>query len=185
MLTELLARLRRLSSDDRGFPLVEMLVAIVVLGVITVPIGNVVISALKHTDDTSSRLTESHDAQLSAAWFAQDVANFGTRDQLGDPLDPQLRQSAETNRLQRRPGDGVRRRAAPCHGPELEQPTLIHSAGRSPVRQTELIPCRALRRRPPSLLLSSIDQYHRLVVRKHRTAFCNSRYLPADDSYGR
>jgi prepilin-type N-terminal cleavage/methylation domain-containing protein len=78
MLTELLARLRRLSSDDRGFPLVEMLVAIVVLGVITVPIGNVVISALKHTDDTSSRLTESHDAQLSAAWFAQDVANFGT-----------------------------------------------------------------------------------------------------------
>jgi prepilin-type N-terminal cleavage/methylation domain-containing protein len=95
MLSRLL-RWWRSARSDRGFTLVELLVVVAVLGVIMVPLANVVIGLMQHTDDSSRRLTESHDAQLSAAYWAQDVANVGTRS-TADPLDPQLLQSVETN----------------------------------------------------------------------------------------
>jgi prepilin-type N-terminal cleavage/methylation domain-containing protein len=68
------------SGGDAGFTLIELLVAIVILGIITVPLSNVVIAYLRNTDATTARLIESHDAQISSAYWAQDVASIGTRE---------------------------------------------------------------------------------------------------------
>ena len=84
-----------LTRDDSGFSLVELLLVIVILGVITLPLSNVIIAALHQTDQSAGRLAESHDAQVSAAYWAADVASIGTRS-TSDPLDPRLRPSIET-----------------------------------------------------------------------------------------
>jgi prepilin-type N-terminal cleavage/methylation domain-containing protein len=64
--------------NEVGFTLIELLVAVVILGIVAVPLANTVIAFLKNTDSTTARLSESHDAQISAAYFAQDVASIGT-----------------------------------------------------------------------------------------------------------
>lgn len=69
-----------LRRADNGFTLVELLVAIAITGLISVPMAHVVIGFLKNTDATSDRLALSHDAQVSAAYFGQDVASVGMRD---------------------------------------------------------------------------------------------------------
>ena len=72
-------------AGDAGFTLIELLVAIVILGVITVPLANALIGTLLNTDRTSDRLALSHDSQISAAYFAQDVASVGMRDYAAAP----------------------------------------------------------------------------------------------------
>jgi prepilin-type N-terminal cleavage/methylation domain-containing protein len=67
------------SGNDRGFTLVELIIAILIIGVITVPLANIVIAYLDSTDTTTARLLESHDAQMASAYWAQDVASIGTR----------------------------------------------------------------------------------------------------------
>jgi prepilin-type N-terminal cleavage/methylation domain-containing protein len=79
---------------EAGFTLVELLVVIVILGVITLPIGNAFLGVLRNSADTSHRLTDSHDLQITAAYWSADVGTLGTRDTL-DPLNPTLRQSVE------------------------------------------------------------------------------------------
>jgi prepilin-type N-terminal cleavage/methylation domain-containing protein len=69
----------RLRRGADGFTLVELLVAIAILGIITVPLSSVVIAYLRNTDATTARLIESHDAQISSAYWAQDVASIGAR----------------------------------------------------------------------------------------------------------
>lgn len=69
----------RLRRGEDGFTLVELLVAIVILGIIFVPLSNVVISYFRNTDATTARLIESHDTQMSSVYWAQDVASIGTR----------------------------------------------------------------------------------------------------------
>lgn len=89
-----------LRQDERGFTLVELLVAIVILGIIAVPLGNVIIGYLRNTDATTARLSESHDAQVSAAYFSADVASVGVRSTTysADPAAPYpLTQSIEQN----------------------------------------------------------------------------------------
>jgi prepilin-type N-terminal cleavage/methylation domain-containing protein len=71
--------LRRRDSEA-GFTLIELLLSVTILGVIAFPLGNVMIGFLHNTKDTTGRLAESHDAQISAAYFAQDVASLGARD---------------------------------------------------------------------------------------------------------
>lgn len=73
-------RLLRRGDAEAGFTLIELLVSILIMGVIAVPLGNVMIGFLHNTRDTTGRLAESHDAQISAAYFAQDVASLGARD---------------------------------------------------------------------------------------------------------
>jgi prepilin-type N-terminal cleavage/methylation domain-containing protein len=88
---------RRL-RDDAGFTLVELLVAIVVLGIIAVPLGNVVLTYLKDSGAISGRLSESHSSQIAAAYVAQDVQAVGVRDYAatGTATYP-LKQSVETD----------------------------------------------------------------------------------------
>jgi prepilin-type N-terminal cleavage/methylation domain-containing protein len=64
---------------QEGFTLVELIVAILILGVITVPLGTIVIGYLHNTGTTTARLLESHDVQIASAYWAQDVASMGTR----------------------------------------------------------------------------------------------------------
>ena len=66
-------RRRRLHADRAA-------VAVVILGVIVVPLVNVIIGFLRTADATTGRLTESHDVQFAAAYFAQDVQAAGVRD---------------------------------------------------------------------------------------------------------
>jgi len=73
-------RLRDRIRSERGFTLVELLVAIVILGIITIPLSGTVVSALKNTGTTEDRMNLSHDAQISSSYFAADVAGVGIRD---------------------------------------------------------------------------------------------------------
>jgi prepilin-type N-terminal cleavage/methylation domain-containing protein len=88
----------RLRRRDAGFTLIELLLAIAILGIISVPLANVILGYLRNTDTTTARLVESRDAQISTAYFAQDVASIGTQNYT-DPLNPQLKQSVETGVL--------------------------------------------------------------------------------------
>jgi len=68
------------ARDDRGLTLVELLVTIAILGIIAVPLSAGLITYFQHTDETNQRLSLSHDSQIAAAYFAQDVAGLGMRD---------------------------------------------------------------------------------------------------------
>lgn len=67
------------SGADDGFTLVELIIAILIIGVITVPLSHVVIGYLRNTDETTARLLESHGVQMASAYWAQDVASIGMR----------------------------------------------------------------------------------------------------------
>lgn len=78
---------------EGGFTLVELIIAVLIIGVIAVPLGDVVIGFLRNSDSTTARLLESHDVQITSAYWAQDVASIGTR----SPTSPYpLTQSVET-----------------------------------------------------------------------------------------
>ena len=79
-----------------GFTLVELLVAVVILGIITVPITNVIIGYLRNSDAITSRLLASHDAQIVSAYWAQDVASIGQRNAATHALLPSIQVPAMT-----------------------------------------------------------------------------------------
>jgi prepilin-type N-terminal cleavage/methylation domain-containing protein len=64
---------------DGGFTLIELLVTIVILGVIALPLANVVIGYFLNSSTTTARLSESHDEQIAAAYWQQDVSSIGVR----------------------------------------------------------------------------------------------------------
>lgn len=72
--------MRRLRRSDGGFTLIELLLTVVILGVITIPLANFVISYFVNTTTTAGRLSESHDEQIASSYFSDDVSNVGTRD---------------------------------------------------------------------------------------------------------
>lgn len=63
------ARLR----DEEGFTLIELLIGIVITGLLFGVIAGALIVGLKTTDATSQRFSESHDAQVTSAYLANDV----------------------------------------------------------------------------------------------------------------
>ncbi|MEV8514983.1 prepilin-type N-terminal cleavage/methylation domain-containing protein [Dactylosporangium sp. NPDC051484] len=91
----------RVRRDERGLTLVEVLVAIAILGIIIIPLGNALLSFIRNTDDTTRRLSESHDAQIMAAYFAQDVQSVGVRDweKDGFPLKQSIFPNVDYNSL--------------------------------------------------------------------------------------
>jgi prepilin-type N-terminal cleavage/methylation domain-containing protein len=66
--------------DDRGVTLLEVLIAVVLLAIIMVPLTNALIAFMRNTDATNDRLAASHDAQIAAAYFAQDAQSIGLHD---------------------------------------------------------------------------------------------------------
>ena len=83
------------NRNDRGVTLIEVMIAIILMTIILVPLGNALIAFLRNTNETTARLSESHDVQISSAYFAQDVESTGTHDWTAYPYD--LTQSVETN----------------------------------------------------------------------------------------
>jgi prepilin-type N-terminal cleavage/methylation domain-containing protein len=65
---------------DEGVTLLEVLMVIVILSIIIVPLTAAVIVFIRNTDATTDRMAESHDAQIAAAYFTQDVQSIGVRD---------------------------------------------------------------------------------------------------------
>jgi prepilin-type N-terminal cleavage/methylation domain-containing protein len=73
------------SVRDEGFTLIELLIALAILGLIAFPLANAVIGYVRNSDATTDRMALSHDAQISAAYFARDVAGVGLRDLTAAP----------------------------------------------------------------------------------------------------
>jgi prepilin-type N-terminal cleavage/methylation domain-containing protein len=67
-------------AGDRGLTLIELLITITILGIIAAPLSAALITYFQHTDDTTSRLSLSHDAQIASSYFTQDVQSMGTHD---------------------------------------------------------------------------------------------------------
>ena len=58
---------------EDGFTLVELLIGIAIAGMLIAVIGSAMVVGLKTTDATTQRLSESHDAQVTSAYLANDV----------------------------------------------------------------------------------------------------------------
>jgi prepilin-type N-terminal cleavage/methylation domain-containing protein len=110
-------RLRLLAREDSGFTLVELILTIFILGIVVAPLTAVVILQLKHTDTTSARMSESHDAQLATSYFAQDVQAMGRHADDSTTAEPAFVQSIDT-------GDAPAGGPAPC-GPTDTAATVV------------------------------------------------------------
>src|SRR3954465_15659991 len=62
---------------ENGFTLVELLIGIAIAGVLIGVIGSAMVVGLQTTDGTTQRLSESHDAQVTSAYLANDVQSAG------------------------------------------------------------------------------------------------------------
>jgi prepilin-type N-terminal cleavage/methylation domain-containing protein len=71
--------LGRGKDGESGFTLIELLLAIVMLGIIIIPVTGMVIAYFRDTTQTTLRLNESHDAQVVGTYWEQDVASIGVR----------------------------------------------------------------------------------------------------------
>jgi len=85
---------------DEGFTLIELLISIAIIGIIAIPLSRVVIGFFLTTSTTTARLGESHDEQIAAAYWQQDVSSIGLRSSTYN-ADPavhtfQLQQSVDT-----------------------------------------------------------------------------------------
>ena len=73
-------RVRRAARrGEEGFTLIELLVTVVIVGIIVTGLAGVIISYLKVTVASQSRITESQDVQFAAAYWQRDVASIGVR----------------------------------------------------------------------------------------------------------
>jgi hypothetical protein len=86
---------RNRHGDDAGMTLTETLITIIIMSVIILPLTNAAIDLIRVTDDTQKRLDESHDQQIPAAFFAQDVQSLGVHNWSAYPYP--LEQSVELN----------------------------------------------------------------------------------------
>ncbi|MCX6399895.1 MAG: prepilin-type N-terminal cleavage/methylation domain-containing protein [Propionibacteriales bacterium] len=74
-----LRRNRSAAQADDGFTLIELLVTVIIMGTIAAALAGVVISYLKHTVNSQSRMTESLELQFVTAYWQRDVSSIGVR----------------------------------------------------------------------------------------------------------
>jgi prepilin-type N-terminal cleavage/methylation domain-containing protein len=86
----------RLKRDDRGMTLIEIMMALAILGIIVAPLAMALIGFMRNADQTAQRMNENHDLQIATAYFAQDVQAMGVHDWTVAAPYP-LRQSIELN----------------------------------------------------------------------------------------
>lgn len=67
--------LRRPQRTDEGFTLVELVIAVAILGVVMSAVCAAMLVALKTNKETGQRLGKSNDVQYAATWFAEDIAS--------------------------------------------------------------------------------------------------------------
>ncbi len=75
------ARVSRAAASatiEHGFTLVELLVAIAVLGFVMFPLGVAISTGVHTTVAASQRFTDAHGTQIAATYFAEDVASAAT-----------------------------------------------------------------------------------------------------------
>jgi len=60
---------------EQGVTLMELLLAILILGLIAVPLTTSIIVGLKTTDKTNTQLTNGNSADFASIYFARDVRN--------------------------------------------------------------------------------------------------------------
>lgn len=64
---------------EDGFTLIELLIFIAISSVIIGAIAGAFIAGFRTTAEADQRMLESHDRQIVAAWFANDVQSAGTQ----------------------------------------------------------------------------------------------------------
>lgn len=81
--------MNRLRERDEGFTLVELLIAIMILGIVTSGLATAFTTTIRGTKDLHERFLESQDAQLLAIYFPSDVqsANPTTINSSASPSD--------------------------------------------------------------------------------------------------
>jgi prepilin-type N-terminal cleavage/methylation domain-containing protein len=60
-------------QQEGGFTLVELIIGMVIVGLLVSAIGSALVVSLRTTDVTTARFNESHDAQITSAYLANDV----------------------------------------------------------------------------------------------------------------
>ncbi|MCW2857746.1 MAG: hypothetical protein JWR52_3361 [Marmoricola sp.] len=71
--------MRRRSNGSDGFTLIELVVAITIMGVVMVSLTGVVLAYFQHTRTTAARLNESAAMEFVAAYWQRDVSSIGVR----------------------------------------------------------------------------------------------------------
>jgi prepilin-type N-terminal cleavage/methylation domain-containing protein len=74
------------SANEEGFTLIELIIAIAILGIVIPSLGGAVIALLHNSNATNQRLVQSHDAQIAAAFFANDVESADVSPTATSPL---------------------------------------------------------------------------------------------------
>ncbi|MEX1145216.1 MAG: prepilin-type N-terminal cleavage/methylation domain-containing protein [Acidimicrobiia bacterium] len=70
---------RRAVRHESGFTLIELMVAMAIMGIILVPIAGGLFVGLRTSDETSYRLAGSNDAQLLSTWLPPDLHSAGNQ----------------------------------------------------------------------------------------------------------
>jgi prepilin-type N-terminal cleavage/methylation domain-containing protein len=74
----MLTRLRRVRPVDQGFTLIELVIAIAILGLVMSAACAAMLTALRSNRETAQRLGTSNDQQYAATFFAEDIASANT-----------------------------------------------------------------------------------------------------------
>jgi prepilin-type N-terminal cleavage/methylation domain-containing protein len=65
-------------QQEGGFTLVELIIGMIIVGLLVSAIGSALVVSLRTTDVTTARFNESHDAQITSAYLANDVQSAAT-----------------------------------------------------------------------------------------------------------